>query len=492
MFKPFSYSATTIAAGVTSGDIAVDDVVAGYTARANQLVKPLNTHIAWDEQHVKAQVAPIKSLLQGKGKKLRLAGVPVGIKDNILLRGLPVTAASKILDAFLPIYDATVVSRLVAEGAVLFGKLNLDEFAMGSSNENSSFGPVKNPWNQKCVPGGSSGGSAAAVAADICPVALGSDTGGSVRQPASFCGVVGLKPTYGRISRYGLIAFGSSLDQIGPITRSVKDAALLLDVMSGRDALDSTCLDLAPTQTFDALNKIDVSKGLKGMRIGILKEFCGDGLEPDVAKAFDDVVKKLRELGAEVKTCSLPMMKYSIATYYILATAEASSNLARYDGVRYGKRIQDGKSLNDLYLDSRSAGFGKEVKQRIMLGTFVLSSGHYDAYYGKAGQARQLIRNDFTKAFEEVDLLVSPTSPTTAFEFGQKSKDSMSMYLSDICTIAANLAGVPAISIPCGFDQKGLPIGLQIMAPQLGEEQLLKGAYIYEQSTNWHQRHPQC
>lgn len=493
--KPFSLTAAGIADAVNAGDLDPAAVAKFYADRTDSLGPTLNTHIYWDKEEVlktcAQQVEKIQSARK-KGEHLPLAGVPVVIKDNIAVRGIPTTAASKILTGFKAVDDATVIERLKHAGAFLFGKANLDEFAMGSSNENSAFGNVKNPWNQKCVPGGSSGGSAAAVSADLAPIALGSDTGGSVRQPASFCGVVGLKPTYGRISRYGLIAFGSSLDQIGPLTRTVADTALVYDIMSGHDVKDSTSLKLPREKTFEALKKLNPKDGFKGLRIGVVKELFGEGLEPGVAKAFTEAVKLLKDRGAEVKEVSLPHIEYSIATYYIIATAEASSNLARFDGVRYGLRNTDGKTLQDLYVNTRSQGFGKEVKQRIILGTFVLSSGHYDAYYSKATLARELIRKDFAQAFSQVDLLVSPASPTTAFEFGKKSGDSLAMYLSDICTIAANLSGVPAISVPGGFDEKSLPVGIQFMAPHNHEETLLKGAYLYEQASEWFKQHPKC
>ncbi len=493
--KPFELSATGIAEAVNAGDLDPRAVAQFYADRTESLASTLNTHIYWDKAETlkgcDEQIAKIQNARK-KGEHLPLAGVPIVVKDNICVQGIPTTAASKILKGFKPVYNATVIERLLDAGAFLFGKANLDEFAMGSSNENSAFGNVKNPWNQACVPGGSSGGSAAVVSADLSPIALGSDTGGSVRQPASFCGVVGLKPTYGRISRYGLIAFGSSLDQIGPLTRTVKDTALVYDVMSGHDAKDSTSLKLPRESTLQTLEKLNVKDGLKGLRIGVVKELSGQGLEPGVAKAFSEAVKLLKEKGALVTEVSLPHIEYSIATYYIIATAEASSNLARFDGVRYGMRNVDGKSLQELYVNTRSQGFGKEVKQRIILGTFVLSSGHYDAYYSKATLARELIRKDFSNAFGQVDLLVSPTSPTTAFEFGKKSGDSLAMYLSDICTIAANLSGVPAVSVPCGFDDKALPVGLQFMAPHQHEETLLKGAYLYEQASEWFKQHPKC
>ncbi|MGE0171652.1 MAG: Asp-tRNA(Asn)/Glu-tRNA(Gln) amidotransferase subunit GatA [Oligoflexales bacterium] len=491
MLKPFGQYAHSISELVNTGSVKAEDVLSFYLDRLTKLAPKLNSHIFYDAKKVAAaaekQIDYVNDSRK-RGKRLKLAGVPIAVKDNILTVDFPTTAASRILANFTSIYDATVVRRLKEEGAFVLGKTNLDEFAMGSSNENSAFGGCKNPWDLNRVPGGSSGGSVAAVAADISPVSLGSDTGGSIRQPASFCGTVGLKPTYGRISRYGLIAFGSSLDQIGPFSRTVKDSALLFDVMSGYDKLDSTSVNRPQENVSDALAK--APKNLAGMKIGVIKEFDQDGIEPDVKKAFAAAVNQLESLGAKIVEVSIPNIGYSIATYYILATAEASSNLARFDGVRYGLRVSDKDTrLEDLYLQTRSQGFGREVKQRIMLGTFVLSSGYYDAYYSKANAIRDLLTSDFAKAFSQVDLIVSPTSPTTAFAFNAK-QDSLSMYLCDVFTIAANLTGVPAMSIPCGYDQKGLPVGMQIIAPHFKEDQLFKAAHIYEESTKWHHEHP--
>jgi aspartyl-tRNA(Asn)/glutamyl-tRNA(Gln) amidotransferase subunit A len=474
-------NATEIAAKVRSGELKMRDVAEQSLARATQVNSGLNALVHLDADDVLAQAAAQERRLNS-GASLSLAGVPVVIKDNICVRGTPTTCASNILRGFRPPYDAHVVERLRDAGAILFAKANCDEFGMGSSNESSAFGPTRNPWDPSRVPGGSSGGSAAAVAAGIAPLSLGSDTGGSVRQPAGFCGVVGLKPTYGRVSRYGLVAYGSSLDTIGPIARTADDAALILDVISGHDARDSTSLPSS---------RLVVEEGLAGVRIGMPSEWFAEGIEPDVRKAVDDALAVLRGLGATVREVSLPSIGYSLPTYYLLATAEASANLARYDGVKYGARVEErGASLKDMYRRTRSAGFGREVKQRIMLGTFALSSGYYEAYYGKAVRARAIITRDFERAFEQVDLLVSPTSPTTAFKLGEKQDDPLSMYLQDIYTIALNLVGAPGLSLPCGFDRAGLPIGLQLVAPRLGEGRLLGVAQAYQRNTKWHERRP--
>jgi aspartyl-tRNA(Asn)/glutamyl-tRNA(Gln) amidotransferase subunit A len=416
------------------------------------------------------------------GKKSPLIGIPLAIKDNMCTRGIPTTCASKILSTFVPPYESTVTSRLIESGYVLAGKTNLDEFAMGSSTENSGFHVTRNPWDTGRIPGGSSGGSAAAVAADECIAALGSDTGGSIRQPASLCGVVGLKPTYGRVSRYGLVAFASSLDQIGPITKNVADAAILMNVISGRDPLDSTS---APVEVPVFTSAIGME--IKGLKIGIPREYFIEGMDTEVDAAVKAAIKKFESLGAVPMEVSLPHTGYAVATYYILATSEASSNLARYDGVKYGSRA-DSKDLMEMYMSSRARGFGAEVKRRIMLGTYTLSSGYYDAYYKKAQQVRTLIKNDFEKALGKVDVIVTPTSPTPAFMIGEKSADPLQMYLADIFTISVNLAGVPAISIPCGFTSGNLPIGMQLIGRHFDEETILKASYAYEQSTDWHRR----
>ncbi|MFO7813189.1 MAG: Asp-tRNA(Asn)/Glu-tRNA(Gln) amidotransferase subunit GatA [Pelovirga sp.] len=414
-----------------------------------------------------------------------LTGIPLGLKDIFSTKGVRTTCGSKILDNYVPVYDATVVERLREQGAVIIGKLNMDEFAMGSSNETSSAGVCRNPWNLDYVPGGSSGGSAVAVAAGQVAAALGTDTGGSIRQPAAYCGVVGLKPTYGRVSRYGVIAYASSLDQVGPITRNVEDCALLLAAIAGYDPRDSTSVD-CPVPDYQAT----LDEGVAGKKIGLPREYFIDGMDPEVKRAVDEAIEIYRGLGAELVPVSLPHTDYSVACYYLIATAEASSNLARYDGVRFGVRHSSNGGLIDMYQQSRSAGFGDEVKRRIMLGTYALSSGYYDAYYLKAQKVRTLIRQDFTRVFDQVDLLLTPVAPTAAFKFGERTDDPLQMYLSDIFTIPVNLAGTCAMSIPCGFDATGLPIGLQLIGKPFGEGEMLQAAQAFEQVTDWHTRQP--
>ncbi len=410
-----------------------------------------------------------------------LTGIPVALKDIFLTEGVRTTCASRMLENFIAPYDATAWAKMKAQGAVLLGKLNQDEFAMGSSCENSAFGPTRNPWNRDHIPGGSSGGSAAAIAAQQAVATLGTDTGGSIRQPASHCSCVGLKPTYGRVSRYGVIAYASSLDQVGPVTRDVTDAALLLGVIAGHDPKDSTSVD-CPVPDYTSALKNDV----KGLKIGLPKEYFIDGLDPDVQKAMDQAIETYRQLGAEFVEVSLPHTNYAVATYYLIATAEASSNLARYEGVRFGHRAENPSGLIDLMMQSRSEGFGAEVKRRIMLGTYALSSGYYDAYYLKAQKVRTLIQRDFTEAFRQVDLLLTPVAPTPAFKIGEKTADPLQMYLSDIFTIPVNLAGICGISIPAGMSTNGLPIGLQLLGRPFGEETILQAAYNFEQATPWH------
>ena len=414
-----------------------------------------------------------------------LLGVPIAIKDVLAVKNQPLKCASKILGDYVSPYDATAIEKLKAAGAIVFGRLNMDEFAMGSSTENSAFGATRNPWDTDRAPGGSSGGSAAAVVAQECIASLGTDTGGSIRQPAALCGCVGLKPTYGRISRYGLVAFASSLDQIGPFTKDVRDAATMLGVMSGQDLRDSTSIP-APVPDYAAA----LTGEIKGLKIGLPKEYMVGGLDPEVKASVDAAVKKYQDLGAEIVEISLPHTDYAVATYYIIATAEASANLARFDGIRYGARVE-GNDPIELYSKTRGAGFGPEVKRRIILGTYVLSSGYYDAFYLRAQKVRTLIRNDFLKAFEQVDAIVTPTTPTAAFKLGEKSGDPLQMYLSDIFTISCNLAGICGLSLPCGFTQTPkLPIGLQLLGKPFGEETLLKLAHAYEQSTDWHHQFP--
>jgi aspartyl-tRNA(Asn)/glutamyl-tRNA(Gln) amidotransferase subunit A len=414
-----------------------------------------------------------------------LTGIPLAVKDIFLTEGLRTTCASKILADFVAPYDGTAIARLKEAGAVLLGKLNMDEFAMGSSNENSAFGPVKNPWNPATVPGGSSGGSAAALAARLAAGTLGTDTGGSIRQPASHCGVVGLKPTYGRVSRYGVIAYASSLDQVGPLAHDVEDCALLLQAVAGQDPADSTSV-AADVPDYRAA----LGGGVKGLRIGLPKEYFIDGLDPAVEAAMQAAIDTYRRLGAEIVEVSLPHTEYAVACYYLIATAEASSNLARYDGIRFGLRVDEGSGLIDLYSRSRAAGFGAEVKRRIMLGTYALSSGYYDAYYLKAQKVRTLIRQDFLDAFEGVDVLLTPVAPTPAFGLDEKTDDPLQMYLSDIFTIPVNLAGTCAMSLPCGF-AGGLPVGLQLIGRPFAEETLLKVAHAFEQATDWHKKKAQ-
>jgi aspartyl-tRNA(Asn)/glutamyl-tRNA(Gln) amidotransferase subunit A len=417
---------------------------------------------------------------------LTLAGVPIAIKDNICVKGLQTSCGSRILGSYKPPYNATAIDRLLAAGAVVIGKTNCDEFAMGSSNENSAFGPVRNPWDASRVPGGSSGGSAAAVAAGIVPVALGSDTGGSVRQPAALCGVIGLKPTYGRVSRYGLVAFGSSLDQIGIFARNATDAAAVLEVIAGRDSHDATTADVAVPAY---VNETEKNPG-PGLRLGVARALLGEGLDDEVRSSIEAAIETYRELGAEIVDIELPHAKYAIAVYYIIATAEASSNLARYDGVRYGFRAEETPGLRDMYKRSREEGFGPEVKRRIMLGTYVLSAGYYDAYYLKAQRVRALLRQDFANAFKQCDLILTPTTPTPAFKFGEKVDDPLAMYLNDIYTVTANLAGIPGISVPCGLSKDRLPIGMQLLGPYWSEQLLFRAAHAFEQARPFTARPP--
>ncbi len=418
-----------------------------------------------------------------------LAGIPIGIKDNLCTKGIVTTCASRMLENFIPPYESTVTQKLADAGAVMVGKTNLDEFAMGGSTENSAYQVTANPWDLSRVPGGSSGGSAAAVAAQECVVSLGSDTGGSIRQPASFCGVVGIKPTYGLVSRYGLVAFASSLDQIGPFGRSVEDAAILLSAIAGHDPKDSTSLKVAIPDYSTSLKPDLKPRGR--LRIGVIKETFGEGLDAVVEQAVTKALDQLQSLGAEIHIISCPRFRYGVPSYYIIAPSEASANLARYDGVKYGYRASGADNLLSMYTRTRATGFGTEVKRRIMIGTYALSAGYYDAYYLKAQKVRTLIKQDFEKAFEQVDVLACPTVPTTAFKAGEKNTDPLSMYLLDLMTIPANLAGLPGLSVPCGFDDNGLPIGLQLIGKALREDQLFQVAYAYEQSTSWYLHKPQ-
>ena len=419
-----------------------------------------------------------------RGEATLLTGIPVGIKDNICTEGITTTCASKMLYNFVPPYDATVTKRLKNEGAVILGKLNMDEFAMGSSTESSYFKKTKNPYDLTRVPGGSSGGSAASVSADLAPYALGSDTGGSIRQPAAFCGNVGLKPTYGLVSRFGLIAFASSLDQIGSFTKDVTDCAIVLNAIAGYDKMDSTSVDPDKTDYTKALGL-----PLKGMKIGVPKQYLESGIQAEIREAVENAIKVYEMLGAECEECSLPLSKFALPAYYLISSAEASSNLARFDGIKYGYRAEEYHGLADLYERTRSEGFGEEVKRRIMLGTYALSSGYYDAYYKKAQQVRGLIKRDFAACFEKYDVLLTPTTPTTAYKFGEKS-DPVAMYMGDICTVAVNIAGLPAISIPAGLDKKGMPIGIQLIANSLDERKLLTAAFAYERETGYEKLRP--
>lgn len=461
---------------------AVTDSVLKRIKTVEPLIK---AYISVTEEAARRSAEMVDAGFGSRGILSPVTGIPIAVKDNICTEGIRTTCASRILEDFIPPYDATVVERLKKAGYVLVGKPNMDEFAMGSSTENSAFFITKNPWDLERIPGGSSGGSAAAVAAGECIAALGSDTGGSIRQPAACCGVVGLKPTYGRVSRFGLVAFASSLDQIGPITKDVEDVAIMMNIISGRDPKDSTSADV-PVLDF----RTALKKDLKGVKVGIPKEYFIEGMDPEVDRAVREAVDVLKGLGAGVVDVSLPHTGYAVAVYYILATSEASSNLARYDGVRYGFRAKGAKDLLDMYQKTRDQGFGPEVKRRIMLGTYALSSGYYDAYYKKGQQVRTLIKQDFDEAFRSVDVIVTPTAPTPAFRIGEKTMDPLQMYLSDIFTISVNLAGIPGISIPCGFTKSNLPIGLQLLGRHFDEEAVLRAAYAYEQATQWHKKRP--
>jgi len=465
--------------------VSAPEILEAHLKRVQEHDGKIGAFLHVNAEQALAQAKKAQELLDGGRGVTALTGIPVGIKDVIVMDGTPSTAASRMLEKFNGTFDATVVTKLKHAGAVPFGKLNMDEFAMGSSTENSAYKKTTNPWDTGCVPGGSSGGSAAAVAAGFAPVTIGSDTGGSIRQPAAFCGVAGLKPTYGRVSRFGVIAFASSLDQLGPFGRTVKDAAHLLQFMSGYDGMDSTSVD-RPVPDYAAAH----DRGVKGLRIGIPKEYFIDGMDADVEKAVRAAITELEKQGAKTVPVSLPHTKYAVATYYLVATAEASSNLARYDGVRFGYRAKDPKDLADLYIRSRGEGFGPEVKRRIMLGTFCLSAGYYDAYYRKAQQLRWLIRQDFLDAFRSCDVIASPVTPSAAFRFGEKSADPIQMYLSDIFTISCNLAGICGLSVPCGFTGKGLPVGLQVLAPHFAEELLIQTGGAYERATDWHRQFP--
>ena len=471
-------------AGLAAGDFTSVALTQALLQRIEQVDGALHAYLRTTPAQTLA-AAEDADRRRAEGDDRPLLGIPLAIKDVLMTTGIETTAGSRILEGFTPPYSATAVHKLEAAGAILLGKTNTDEFAMGSSTENSGYGATRNPWDLERVPGGSSGGSAAAVAADEAPAALGTDTGGSVRQPAALCGVVGLKPSYGRVSRYGLIAYGSSLDQIGPITKTVADAALLLEVIAGVDARDSTTLPVDVPNYADAL-----TGDIAGMRIGIPQEYFVEGIQPEVEAAVRAGIEQMAALGAEIVPIRLPNTELALPVYYLVVTAEASANLARFDGIRFGVSVE-GDTIFDHFRQTRGAGFGPEVKRRIMLGTYALSAGYYDAYYLKAQQVRTLIKQDFERAFAEVDVVLSPTSPTTAFRIGEKVDDPLAMILTDIFTTSANLAGLCGISIPCGFDSGGLPIGLQLLGPSLGEEKILRAAYAYEQSTTWRLRRPE-
>ncbi|MGP4067039.1 Asp-tRNA(Asn)/Glu-tRNA(Gln) amidotransferase subunit GatA [Halobacillus sp. B29] len=480
----FDYTLRELQEKLHNQEIRVTDLVDESYKRIEEVDGQVKAFLTLNEEAARAQAAELDQ--QRGDSAAKLFGLPIGVKDNIVTKGLRTTAGSQILSNFNdPLYDATVVNKLNDAKSITIGKLNMDEFAMGSSNENSSYDAVRNPWNTDYVPGGSSGGSAAAVAAGEVPYSLGSDTGGSIRQPAAYCGVVGLKPTYGRVSRFGLVAFASSLDQIGPITRNVEDNAFLLETIAGHDKMDSTSANVEVPNYSEAL-----TGDVKGLKIAVPKEYLSEGVSSEVKEAVQAALKKYEELGATWEEVSLPHSKYALSTYYLIASSEASANLARFDGVRYGKRAQDAETMLDMFKRSRAEGFGDEVKRRIMLGTFALSSGYYDAYYKKAQQVRTLIKNDFEKVFADYDVIIGPTTPTPAFKIGDKVDDPMTMYANDILTIPVNLAGVPGISIPCGFSSNGLPIGLQIIGNHFDESSVYRTAHAFEQATEFHKQRP--
>jgi aspartyl-tRNA(Asn)/glutamyl-tRNA(Gln) amidotransferase subunit A len=466
------------------GDLSSRELTAAVFDRISETDDRVHAFLTLCRDSADSAAMAADQLLRQRTAPSPLTGIPLAFKDNILTRGIRTTCGSRILGDFIPPYSATVVEALRAAGAVLVGKTNMDEFAMGSSSENSAFLPTRNPWNLDRVPGGSSGGSAAAVAADQCLAALGTDTGGSIRQPAAFCGIVGLKPTYGRVSRYGIVAFASSMDQVGPLTKDVRDAALLLQALAAHDPADATSVN-RPVPDYAAA----LTGETRNLRIGVPREYLVAGMQNETEQALNAALKQLEQTGAIIEKVSLPHTGCAVAAYYIIATAEASSNLARYDGMRFGRRVE-AKDLMETYMATRAEGFGAEVKRRIMLGTYALSAGYYDAYYLKAQQVRSLIKKDFEAVFESCDAILTPTTPTTAFELGAKTADPLQMYLSDIYTISANLAGLPALSLPCGFDNDGLPIGMQIIGKSFDESTILNLAYAYEQTTDWHKRKP--
>ena len=465
-------------------ELTVTDITKAYADRINEKEKDVEAFVTTLTDEALEEAKDVQAKIDAGQIEGDFAGIPIGIKDNICTKGIKTTCSSKMLENFVSPYDATVMEKLNSENLINLGKLNMDEFAMGGSTEYSYFKKTKNPWNLNKVPGGSSGGSAAAVAANMVPWALGSDTGGSIRQPASFCGVVGLKPTYGLVSRYGLVAFASSLDQIGPITKDVTDSAMLLNLIAGHDEKDTTSDDM-PKKDYTKALKNDV----KGLKIGVPKEFFGEGINEEVKATLENAIQEYKNMGAEIEEFSLDIAKYSLATYYIIACAEASSNLGRFDGIRYGYRTPEFTNLKELYKKSRSEGFGEEVKRRIILGTYVLSSGYYDAYYKKAQQVRTLVMNEFEAAFKKYDVILTPTSPTVAFDIGSKSSNPLEMYLADICTVSVNIAGLPGISIPVGVDKEGMPIGMQLIGNRFQEETILNAAYTMEQKLKFRENY---
>jgi aspartyl-tRNA(Asn)/glutamyl-tRNA(Gln) amidotransferase subunit A len=466
--------------------VKAKEIAEAHIAHARSVDPKLGAFNTVTDELALKQASAVDALVASGAELPALAGIPVAVKDNICVVDYPTTCSSKILENFVPPYTGTVAQRLFDAGALCVGKTNMDEFAMGSSNENSAFRPARNPWNTDRVPGGSSGGSAVAVASSASVISVGSDTGGSIRLPASFCGVVGMKPTYGLVSRFGLVAFASSLDQIGPFGRTVEDAAITLNVISGHDRRDSTSYDQSLPDWVS-----EMRKGVKGLRLGVIKELVdGEGIDAEVRDSVVKAIEVLKSLGAVVSEVSMPVLKHSLPVYYLIATAEASANLARYDGVKYGHRSSDAPDLLSMYFNTRREGFGAEVKRRIMLGTYALSTGYYDAYYKKAQQVRRLIKDDFDKEFKNFDILVSPVSPSVAFGVGEKTDDPLTMYLTDIATIPVNLAGLPGISVPCGFGKDKMPIGLQLVGPALGDGTLLRAAHAYEQATEWHKQRP--
>ena len=467
-----------------SNELTSEEITKAYIDRINDKEKDVGAFVTLTTDDAEKKASEIDNQRKENEETPQFAGIPIGVKDNLCTKGVKTTCSSKMLENFVSPYDATVVEKLNKEGIISLGKLNMDEFAMGSSTENSAIKITHNPWDLNRVPGGSSGGSAAAVAGDLVPWALGSDTGGSIREPAAFCGVVGLKPTYGLVSRYGLVAFASSLDQVGPITKDVKDNAMLLNIIAGHDEKDSTSYDIEKKDYTKNLEK-----DIKGMKIGVPKEFFGEGINETVKEQLNKAIETYKKLGAIVEETSLDVAQYSLAAYYIIACAEASSNLGRFDGIRYGYRAKDYTTLKELYVNSRTEGFGDEVKRRIILGTYVLSSGYYDAYYKKAQKVRTYVKNEFDKAFKKYDVLLTPVSPNTAFKIGEKCNNPMEMYLADICTVSINIAGVPAISLPCGVDKEGMPVGMQLIGNRFEEEKILNVAYKFEQEIKFRENH---